>query len=144
MKLEEVHFWWAEDSKIDVTELGTCSANIQQLHARYLRFFSDEKLRLRKLETELKKLKLEKYEFYSTGETKESRDRGWTFPARGVPLKADLPMYTDADPQIVEMNLRIGYQQEVVDVLESIVKQINWRNAIIRNIIDDIRWKSGG
>ena len=37
---------------------------------------------------------------------------------------------------MIELNLKIVYQQEVVDVLDEILKSINNRNWIIRNAVE--------
>lgn len=51
-------------------------------------------------------------------------------------LKGDLPMYLDADQDVVNLSLKIGYQQEKLELLDSIIKTIMNRNFIIRNAID--------
>jgi hypothetical protein len=51
-------------------------------------------------------------------------------------LKADINDYVDSDSEMIEMNLKISMQQEIVDVLEEIMKGINGRNWIIRNSIE--------
>ena len=51
-------------------------------------------------------------------------------------LKADINDYVDSDSEMIEMNLKISMQQEIVDVLEEIMKGINGRNWIIKNALD--------
>jgi hypothetical protein len=51
-------------------------------------------------------------------------------------LKGDIPMYMDADQDIINMTLKVGLQQEKIDLLDSIIKTIINRNFIIRNAID--------
>ena len=57
MKLEEIFGEWEKDSKVDRTELGDVALNIPKLHHKYFKLFSHERLLLRKLEQDMKKLK---------------------------------------------------------------------------------------
>ena len=114
MKIEEIREAWDADSVIDKTEIGDESLRIPKLHAKYMRMLSDERLLLRKLESDLKVLRRDKYEFYTMGPTKEQKDLGWELPARGMVLKQDINIYMEADKQVVDLSLRIGMQQEKV------------------------------
>lgn len=144
MKLEDIFELWAVDSTVDRTELGDEALKIPKLHHKYFQIYSSEKLQLKKLEADMKVLKLEKYEFYSQGPTKESQDRGWQLPARGMILKADMPMYMDADKDIINLSLKIGYQQEKLELLESIIKSLNNRGYNVKAAIDWARFMQGG
>ena len=84
----------------------------------------------------MKILKLDKYEFLTQGPNEETRDKGWRLPPKGMVLKSDIPMYMEADKDVVELGLKIGLQQEKIDFLESIIKTIINRNFVIRNGID--------
>ncbi len=136
MKIDEIFEHWEKDVQVDKTELGDASLDTPKLHHKYFQFLVKERLTLRKYEAELKQLKLDKYEFLTQGPNEETKDKGWRLPARGMVLKGDIPMYLDADDDIVNVTLKIGLQQEKIELLESIVKIIMNRNYIIRNAID--------
>lgn len=144
MKIEDIFTLWETDSKIDRTELSDESLKIPQLHHKYYKIFTSERLLLRKLEADAKILKLEKYEFYTQGHTKETQDKGWELPSRGMILKADLPMYMESDKEIIELNLKIGYQLEKIELLENIIKTISNRGFQIKNAIDWNKFIQGG
>ena len=143
MKLDEIYAEWDKDSSIDPTELGNESIKIPSLHNKYFKLYTSEKLLLRKFEAEMKELKLEKYEFYTQGPSKESQDKGWEFPAKGIILKGDIPMYLDGDKDIIALSLKIGLQQEKIDILESIIKSLTNRGYQIKNAIDWNRFTMG-
>lgn len=143
MTFEELLKEWDKDTFIDKTEVSNESIKIPKLHAKYYRIYVSEKLQLKKFESELKVLKLEKYEFYTQGHTKESREKGWELPARGMILKGDIPMYMDADKELIEISLKIGIQQEKVDALESIIKSINNRGFLLKSIVDWTKFVNG-
>jgi hypothetical protein len=136
MKLDEIYAEWDKDSKIDTTDLGNESIKIPQLHNKYFKVYTSEKLLLRKYEAEMRELKLEKYEFYTQGPTKETQEKGWSLPAKGLILKSDIPMYMDGDKQLIELSLKIGYQQEKIELLESIIKSLVNRGFQIKSAID--------
>lgn len=144
MTLEQILAEWEVDSQIDQLELGDESVRGAKLVPKYLRYRADERLRLRKMETDLRQLKLDKSEFYVQGATKETRDLGWKLPPRGAVLKTDLPTYLDADREMVELHLKIEYQKEKVAVLEDCVRSLHDRRWVVKNIIDWRRFQSGG
>ena len=65
MNLNDYYDAWSTDSKIDRTELGEESIRIPQLHHKYYRYFSEERMKLVKLQEEYKGLKKDKYDYYS-------------------------------------------------------------------------------
>lgn len=142
MTLEEIMDSWSKDCDIDRTELGEESLRIPQLHSKYYKIFAQERLKLRKMESEFKAMKLEKYEFYTQGPSDETPSH-WRLPPRGMVLKADVPMYMDADRDVIDFSLRIGYQQEKIEYLENIVKTLNNRNFMIKNAIEWHRFTHG-
>jgi hypothetical protein len=143
MKIEDILDLWKEDSQIDRTELGNAALIIPKLHHKYYQIFVAEKLSLRSQEADMKKLKLDKYEFYTQGHTDQSRNLGWELPSRGMILKADIPMYMDADKDIIKLSLKIGIQQEKIELLESIIKSLTNRGYQIKSAIDWVKFTMG-
>lgn len=143
MKLDEIQELWNTDVEISEHELDSESLKIPKLHSKYYNIYTKEKLLLYKLESELKFLKLEKYEFYSQGHTKETMEKGWIMPAKGVIIKSEIPIYMEGDKDIIDLNLRIAVQKEKTEFLESIIKSLNNRGFQIKSAIDFMKWKSG-
>ena len=76
--LDDYFDLWAEDSKIDRTELGEESIKIPQLHHKYYKMYSLERLNLVKLQEEMKILKKDKIEYYTgTMAEEDLKERGW-------------------------------------------------------------------
>ena len=136
MKIEDILEQWKIDSEVDRTELGDEALKIAKLHHKYYQIYIQEKLTLRSYDSDMKKLKLEKYEFYTQGHTDQTRNLGWELPARGMILKTDIPMYMDADKDIIKLSLKIGIQQEKVELLESIIKSFTGRGFNIKAAIE--------
>jgi hypothetical protein len=143
MKLEEIFSQWKEDSEIDKTELGDEALKIAKLHHKYYQILVSERLLLKSYESEMKKLKLDKYEFFSQGPNEETQSKGWKLPAKGLILKADIPMYMDADEDIIKLSLRIGVQQEKIELLESIIRTLMNRGYNIKAAIEFYKFVNG-
>lgn len=143
MKLEQIFELWDVDSKIDRSELGDEALRISQHHNKYYRIFANERLVLRKYETELKQLKLAKQEFFILGPTEETHAKGWQLPPQGKVLRSDVGSYIDADPDVINLTLKIGLQHEKIDLLDSIIRSLRDRNFNIRAAIDWEKFKVG-
>lgn len=143
MKIEEIHELWKVDAEIDKTEPGEEALKIAKLHHKYFQILSSERLSLRKFESDLKKLRLDKYEFYTQGPNEETQEKGWKLPSKGLILKADIPMYMDADQDIINLSLKIGLQQEKIELLESIIKTIMNRGYNLKVYVEWVKFTNG-
>ncbi len=143
MKLERIFEEWDADSNFDKTELGDEALKVAKLHHKYFRILTAERITKRQLEADFKVLRMEKYEFYTQGPSKETMDRGWVMPAIGKIIKSDVQNYLDADRDIIELSLKIGIQNEKIDLLESIIKTILNRGYNIKAAIEWEKFKMG-
>jgi hypothetical protein len=144
MTLDNIHEQWAKDSKIDRDELAQESMNTPQLHSKYLKMYSHERLRLKNIDFEFKQLIKLKTEYYSGSIADEDlMERGWE-PNPLKILKSDVQMYLDADSDVIMLLQKRAMQQEKVDTIDSIIKTINVRGFQIKNAIDWIRFTNGG
>lgn len=143
MKLDDIYQEWEKDSEINRNELGDEALRIPKLHHKYFKIFTQERLTLRKLEFDLKQLKLEKYEFFTQGPTPEQHEKGWKLPPQGKILKSDANNYVDADPDVINLALRIGMQLEKIELLESIIKTLTNRGFNIKSAIEWEKFKVG-
>jgi len=143
MKLDDIMEMWSEDCNVNRLELGEESLKLPKLHSKYLRIFTEERLLNRRLEGERKELILLKHDYYRGIMPEDDlRANGWE-PFRLNVLKSDIPMYIEADQDIIKLNLRIAMQQEKVDALESIIRSINNRGFLIKNAIEFAKFQVG-
>ena len=143
MTYDDLAEHWRKDSKLDVTDISGETVNIAILHAKYYHFYITEGMRLKKLESERSKLTKDKYEYYSgTMDIEDIREKGWK-PLQKMIMKADVQRYIDADQEVIDLNLKIGYVRSVVDYIDSILKMINNRGYNLRLIFDIRRFESG-
>jgi hypothetical protein len=143
VKLDDIFALWDIDCKIDKTDLTNEAIKIPQLHNKYYRIYINERLTLRKYETQLKLLKKDKFDFYTEGPTEETHALGWKLPPRGNILKVDANGYVETDKDIIDLTLKIGLQTEKTGLLESIIKSIANRNFIITNAITFEKFQLG-
>lgn len=143
MKLDDIYQEWEKDSEINRNELGDEALRIPKLHHKYFKIFSHERLTLRKLELDLKQLKLEKFEFFTQGPTPEQHERGWKLPPQGKILKSEANNYVDTDNEVVQLSLRIGMQLEKIELLESVIKTLTNRGFNIKSAIEWEKFKVG-
>lgn len=144
MKLEDILDQWKIDAVIDKTELTEESVKIPLLHHKYLRMMTEEALLWKKVSADYKKLYRAKWEYYlGTISDEELQDRGWK-PNLLKILRADINIYMDSDNDLVELKLKMEYQEQKVKAIEDIIRSINNRNFTVKNGIDWAKFQHGG
>ena len=141
MNLEQVLAEWAIDSNLPRTELDEVSRQTPALHAKYLALLSNAKLRLKKTEMDQKTLLKKKWLWYNGKMTEDQiKELGWAYdPLDGLKvMKGEMDFYYDSDKEIQESELRIQYLKTMIDTLNEIVNNLNWRHQTIGNMI---KWK---
>jgi hypothetical protein len=144
MKLEDIFTEWDQDSVLDKNKLDVVSLGIPQMHSKYAKILSHERLLLRKYEADFKQLKLDKHLFYIDGPTQEQVDKGWELPAKGRILKSDVGPWLEADKDLISLSLKIGMQLEKVETLKSILDIISRTGFQLKNAIDFMKFMNGG
>lgn len=143
MKIEDIQNHWEKDSNIDRSELGEESLKISQLHSKYFKYYSHERLILKKMEQDYKTLYRKKFEYYNGTMSYENlKENGWD-PNPLKILKSEAPIYISSDGEIAELQLKIDLQNEKIYLLENIIKSINTRGFSIKNAIDWIKFQNG-
>jgi hypothetical protein len=143
MKLEDIQLLWEKDCNIDRTELGEESLKISQLHSKYFKLFSSERLLLKKLDKDYKDMYRTKFEYYNgVLSHDELKENGWE-PFSLKVLKSDLHIYLDSDKDLMAFQLKLEMQKEKIDFLENIIKSLNSRGYQIKSAIDWEKFKVG-
>ena len=139
--LETILSEWKEDSQIAKHQLDETSRVTPALHAKYLEYLSLTKLRLKKAEFKQKELLKEKWLYYNGKMDEDTiKEKGWQpDPFNGLKvLKGEMEHYYDSDPEIQDSEMKIQYLKTIIDTLEEIVSNLNWRHQTIGNMI---RWR---
>ena len=137
MNIENIMDLWSEDVKMDNVDLDTESLKIPNLHAKWLNILTKERQKLRRLTIKKQQLSKTLAEYYR-GELNNPEELAEIKrePYLKTVLKSEIHTYVDTDSDMIELNLRMSYQQEVVDVVEEIMKAVNGRQWNIRNAIE--------
>ena len=143
--LKKIHDMWAEDSQIKM-QLDESSRETPKLHAKYLELLSTTKLQLKRAEFAQKVLLKDKWLYYNGKMSQEDVvEKGWDpDPFNGLKiLKGEMDYYYDSDPEIQKSEEKIQYYKTVIDTLEQIISNLNWRHQTIGNIIKWKQFESG-
>jgi hypothetical protein len=144
MTLEELDAMWKEDCVLDETDLISETQKIPKLHNKYFTLYVQEGLRVKKLKSKLAELEKNKTEYYNgTMDIEDIKKHGWK-PNPVKILRQDIIKYIESDKEVIDLSLKIDYYISLEKYLEDIIKQINNRNFLIKNIIEWSKFTSGG
>jgi len=133
---------WKKDSKMDRLEPSKELQRIGSLHSKYLTILSTHRRAFKESNRTFAKLKRIKYEYYSGRLDQEALKKyNWSpFP---YTLKADINIYMDSDPDVLNAKRVIEVHEEMVEACESIIKELNSRTFQLKDIITWERFISG-
>lgn len=134
-KLDDLLAMWAKDSEIDRTEPGKALLDIPKLHSKYLNILSNHRLLIRDCEFKYNRMKKIKWEYY-TGKLDENdlKKHGWEpFP---YVLKSDITTYMEADEDMNRYLAQKRLHEEIVEVCNSILKELHSRTFQLKSFID--------
>jgi hypothetical protein len=133
-KLDELLTMWAKDAEIDRTEPGKALLDIPKLHSKYLNILSNHRLLSKQSEFRYNQMKKLKWEYY-TGKMDDDdlKKYGWEpFP---FVLKSDITTYLEADEDLNKFLAQKRLHDEIVEVCQSIMKELSARTFQLRDFI---------
>jgi hypothetical protein len=145
VQLDEIHAAFAQDCKIDRLDLEGEALNCPNLQAKWIRMWSDERLRLAGFQNEMKRLRLTKDIYYDHGPQKGEKDEDgeWKRPP-GKILKQKIPLHVDADEDVLTLTTLIEISRTKVDVLNSYMTSMAFRKSNIETVLQIRKYESGG
>lgn len=139
MKLNEILDMWELDSNIDENHLGEASTITANLHAKYLKFLIEAKLRKAKTDVDYNTLRKTKFRYYRGELTRDELTQlGWDQWQYTKPLKAEMDEFLKGDEDLATIAARQEYINTTIYALESILSQIKQRDWQVKN---SIQWK---
>tara|TARA_B100000287_G_scaffold79210_1_gene71384 strand:+ start:1219 stop:1647 length:429 start_codon:yes stop_codon:yes gene_type:complete len=141
MNIEQLQEMWQTDSQIDTDEYGNASIIIPQLHQRYMEFHNTFSLMKKNREADMKVLVKDKWIYYK-GKAPSLVYKDTPFDLKLTDRK-EVDMFIAADEDVVKLQLKIDYIEQVLVFLDSILRQLNNRNYQIKNAIDWEKFKAG-
>ena len=146
MDLEKILAEWRSENAIDEYHLDETSRDTPILHGKYLEYLSTAKLQLKRAEFKQKTLLKQKWLYYNGKMTEEEiKETGWALdPFNGMKiLKGEMEYYYDADPEIHKSEEKILYYKTMIETLQEIINNLNWRHQTISNMIKWKQFESG-
>jgi len=143
MNLDELKVMIKKDLDIDQTALDAESSRTPQLHNKYLVMFMDEKLKLKRMNSELSVLRRNKWLYYTGRMSQEELTQfGWE-PFELNILKTEADDMIESDVDYIKASEKVNFQEEKVNYLESVIKIVQNRQWQIRAMIDWLKFTQG-
>ena len=133
-KIEELLEMWRKDCDIDRTEPGKALLDIPKLHSKYLAILSKHRLLSKEAEFKYNKMKRLKWEYY-TGKLDDDQLKQYGWEPFPFVLKSEITTYLESDEDINKYIAAKAMHDEVVDVCQSILKELNSRTFQLRDFI---------
>ena len=132
---------WKKDSVIDGDLYCEESTKIPQLHMKYMEFHNTFSLMKKEKELDMKRLIKEKWLYYK-GKAPSSVYKEMPFDFK-LTTKEEINMFIESDDDIMKLQYRIDYIEQILLYLDSVLRMINNRNFQIKNAIDWEKFKNG-
>ena len=141
MTHEQLLSMWEQDAGIDKTRLDDEAVNIPNLHHKYLRILMDTKSKRIAFVHKLETLKKDK-ELYYSGQATSDVYKEKPFDLK-LKTKGGIEKHVNTDPEVINMQQKIEYYDVMIQGVEHIMTQIQWRNSTIKSAIDFMKFTSG-
>ena len=141
MNLESIQEMWKKDSVIDGDLYCEESTKIPQLHMKYMEFHNTFSLMKKEKELDMKRLIKEKWLYYK-GKAPSSVYKEMPFDFK-LTTKEEINMFIESDDDIMKLQYRIDFIEQILLYLDSVLRMINNRNFQIKNAIDWEKFKNG-
>ena len=133
-KIEELLEMWRKDCDIDRTEPGKALLDIPKLHSKYLMILSKHRLLSKEADFKYNKMKRLKWEYY-TGKLDDDQLRQYGWEPFPYVLKSEITTYLESDEDINKYIAQKTVNDEIVELCQSIMKELNSRTFQLRDYI---------
>lgn len=138
MNIEELKQNWERDCEIDEIHLDREVLNTSRLHSKYINELIDTRLRLVKAKNDYAAYAMLKSRYYRGELTEEELKRyGWEQWQTLTP-RSEIEKMLKADSECIKYELKVEMYLAMIDMLDSILKQLSSRDYAISNAI---KWK---
>jgi competence CoiA-like predicted nuclease len=134
---------WDVDAKIDRTDLSADSSRQLELHNKYHKLLNYLRRERRMLQADKARLTHLKTDYYSNQlPPQQLKELGWQ-PNQRLIIKADMERMLEADEDMIQLNLQLGDVNDMVEYVDSIIRNIHQKSFITRNIIENQKFVNG-
>jgi hypothetical protein len=141
MKFEELQKQIEDDfNKTDEYDLGKEVLRNDNLFGKYIIFLKDEKIRLAKIEAQLKKMIFFKKQYYS-GQLSDEYYQEHPLDKRYI--KTELGDVLNSDEDIIKLNEMLSNSALKVTMIEGAIKRIDRRGFDLKTAVDYLKFTQG-
>jgi hypothetical protein len=139
MNIEQLQEEWDKDCEIDDNYLGEHATKTPKLHAKYIRFLVNVKLKHTKLQSDYNLLRKNKFRYYRGELSREELQALDWVQWQGIkPLKNEMDEFLSGDSDLNTLRVKIDYLETMIYFLESVLGQIKSRDWTIKTAVE---WK---
>lgn len=142
--IQDLLAMWSLDAKFDQTQPDQELARMGSLHSKYLTILSEHRQAMKTIEQKYFRVRKLKWEYYTgklNGDKETLEKYGWE-PFMFT-LKSEVPSYLEADKELQGILIQKSYHEEIVEVCQSILKELTSRTYQIRDFIQWQRYLQG-
>jgi hypothetical protein len=117
---------WEQDAKWDPSDPGIAMSRIPIIHAKYLRYLREHKAHVRVIEQQLIRERRIRTDYYSGRLDQEQLKKYGLTPFKFV-IKQEVRDYVESDESILTLNMKKANHEQIVELCESVMKELNNR-----------------
>ena len=141
MTHEDLLAEWEKDAEIDKINLDDSALHIPKLHHKYLSMLMNTKARKIAFTHQLENLRKDK-ELYYSGQATSDVYKAKPFDLK-LKTRGGIDKHVNTDPEVVKLLQRIEYMDVLIEGMNHIMTQIQWRNQHIKNALEHMKFTSG-
>lgn len=143
--IDELKEMWKKDSAIDPTRVVDMVVGVPNLHSKYVELLSTARLKYRKIESDMYRLRRTKIRYYRGEMGKDELTHyGWAQWQGPKPLKTDLEELLSTDEDLLTKGDQLEYYRVAMEMLEMIMKSIHARGWDLKTIVEAMKFLQGG
>ena len=144
MTLSGIEDEWQKDKAMDSTALDVESLKIPDLHHKYHKMLSAENAVYRRMMARVEEVKTLRWMYFSGKLDEDALKKYEWDPFDLKVMKQDTQRFVDGDPVLNKYVIELGDQKEKIDLIKSIMSQVNNRSFQINNAIKWQQFLTGG
>jgi len=142
--IDELLNEWDLDSEMDDNHISDESIRVPKLHAKYIRYLMQSKLKVTKYQNDFNVLKKTKFRYYRGELSREElTDLQWEQWQGTKPLKNESDQFLEGDTDLNNIKVKIEYLNSMIYLLESILTQVKARDWQLKTILDHKKFLAG-
>lgn len=143
MTLDALHAEWLKDQDLTLDRPDKAIRDVPLLHAKWWRYYTDERQRYVLIKQEHDELRRAKFEWYIGRLDEAERERrGWPHQHLRI-VRQEVEQYLHSDTDLLPYAGKLEVQETKLKFIEDAIKHINGRGYLIRSYIDYLKFSQG-